>query len=235
MDRDAIEEMFQAVGPVTIKRMFGGKGIYHQGRILALEVYDEILLKADEESAPSFDAAGGSIRASSTWARAPRSSSPSRCCSSCVCCSCASSSRSRVCSSPAADWMRSSASRRRLKARRRSRSWASICDDAVLFCALASLRRTAEPGDVCLRVLMCWPSEILLYVEGDDDKGPPHQGGEELTKTAVQFGPRNTVLANVYAPNGTILLGANSKANGAFIGKRVHVDQQVELILDSGF
>ena len=58
MDRDAIEEMFQALGPVTIKRMFGGKGIYHQGRILALEVGGEILLKADEESAPDFSAAG---------------------------------------------------------------------------------------------------------------------------------------------------------------------------------
>ncbi|WP_411035833.1 TfoX/Sxy family protein [Shinella sp. BYT-45] len=58
MDRDAIEEMFEALGPVTIKRMFGGKGIYHQGRILALEVDGEILLKADGESAPDFAAAG---------------------------------------------------------------------------------------------------------------------------------------------------------------------------------
>lgn len=58
MDRDAIEEMFQALGPVTIKRMFGGKGIYHQGRILALEVDGEILLKADEQSAPDFSDAG---------------------------------------------------------------------------------------------------------------------------------------------------------------------------------
>ncbi|MDX3976839.1 TfoX/Sxy family protein [Shinella sp.] len=58
MDRDGIEEMFQALGPVTIKRMFGGKGIYHQGRILALEFKGEILLKADEESAPDFSAAG---------------------------------------------------------------------------------------------------------------------------------------------------------------------------------
>jgi DNA transformation protein len=58
MDRDAIEEMFQALGPVTIKRMFGGKGIYHQGRILALELHGEILLKADGESAPVFEEAG---------------------------------------------------------------------------------------------------------------------------------------------------------------------------------
>ena len=58
MDREAIEEMFQALGPVTIKRMFGGKGIYREGRILALEVQGEILLKADGESAPHFEEAG---------------------------------------------------------------------------------------------------------------------------------------------------------------------------------
>ena len=58
MDTIEIEEMFQALGPVAIKRMFGGKGIYHMGRILALEVGGEILLKADEISAPEFEAAG---------------------------------------------------------------------------------------------------------------------------------------------------------------------------------
>lgn len=58
MDNAAIEEMFQGLGPVTIKRMFGGKGIYHMGRILAVEVRDEMLLKADETSAPEFAAAG---------------------------------------------------------------------------------------------------------------------------------------------------------------------------------
>lgn len=58
MDNIEIEEMFQALGPVTIKRMFGGKGIYHMGRILAIELDSEMLLKADEISAPEFDAAG---------------------------------------------------------------------------------------------------------------------------------------------------------------------------------
>jgi DNA transformation protein len=38
--------------------MFGGKGIYHLGRIIALEVRDEMLLKADETSATEFAAAG---------------------------------------------------------------------------------------------------------------------------------------------------------------------------------
>ncbi|WP_028744577.1 TfoX/Sxy family protein [Rhizobium mesoamericanum] len=58
MDAAAIEEMFQGLGPVTIKRMFGGKGIYHMGRIVAVEVRGEMLLKADEQSAPEFAAAG---------------------------------------------------------------------------------------------------------------------------------------------------------------------------------
>lgn len=58
MDNIEIEEMFQALGPVTIKRMFGGKGIYHMGRILAIELNSEMLLKADETSAPEFEAAG---------------------------------------------------------------------------------------------------------------------------------------------------------------------------------
>lgn len=58
MDNLDIEEMFSALGPVTIKRMFGGKGVYHQGRIIALDFRDEILLKADTVSAPVFEAAG---------------------------------------------------------------------------------------------------------------------------------------------------------------------------------
>jgi DNA transformation protein len=53
-----IAEMFQGLGPVTIKRMFGGKGVYHNGLIVGLEVNGEILLKADQESAADFAAAG---------------------------------------------------------------------------------------------------------------------------------------------------------------------------------
>jgi len=60
MDNDAIRDMFESLGEVTIKRMFGGKGVYHQGKILALEVSGEILLKADAESAPEFAGAGSS-------------------------------------------------------------------------------------------------------------------------------------------------------------------------------
>lgn len=58
MDNAAIEEMFEGLGPVSIRRMFGGKGIYHQGLIIAIDLRDEVLLKADETSAPAFEAAG---------------------------------------------------------------------------------------------------------------------------------------------------------------------------------
>jgi DNA transformation protein len=58
MDNIEIEEMFQALGPVTIKRMFGGKGVYHMGRIVAVEVNSEMLLKADEISGPGRQTLG---------------------------------------------------------------------------------------------------------------------------------------------------------------------------------
>ncbi|KQZ78290.1 competence protein TfoX [Mesorhizobium sp. Root157] len=58
MDDERIGELFDGLGPVAIRRMFGGKGIYYQGVIIALVLRDELLLKADAESAPDFAAAG---------------------------------------------------------------------------------------------------------------------------------------------------------------------------------
>ena len=58
MDFTVIEEMFEAVGPVTIKRMFGGLGIYAKGTIIAIETDGEIFLKADAHSAKTFAEAG---------------------------------------------------------------------------------------------------------------------------------------------------------------------------------
>ena len=58
MDRAEIEEMFAGLGEVSIRRMFGGKGIYHHGLIVAVELRGEMRLKADALSAPEFEAAG---------------------------------------------------------------------------------------------------------------------------------------------------------------------------------
>ena len=58
MDNAAIEDMFETLGPISIRRMFGGKGIYCEGVILAVEVDGEILLKGDAETAPVLEEAG---------------------------------------------------------------------------------------------------------------------------------------------------------------------------------
>lgn len=58
MEDDVISEMFEGLGTVSIRRMFGGKGIYHNGLIVGVEVRGEVLLKADRVSAPEFEAAG---------------------------------------------------------------------------------------------------------------------------------------------------------------------------------
>jgi DNA transformation protein and related proteins len=58
MDNVEIEELFAALGPVTIKRMFGGKGVYHRGRFIAVVFKGEMLLKADALTAPAFAEAG---------------------------------------------------------------------------------------------------------------------------------------------------------------------------------
>lgn len=58
MENAAIEEMFETLGPISIRRMFGGKGIYCEGVILAVEVDGEILLKGDAETAAELEGAG---------------------------------------------------------------------------------------------------------------------------------------------------------------------------------
>lgn len=58
MDNQAIEEMFQSLGLITIKKMFGGKSIYVRGVIMAIETNGEIFLKADAASAQQFASVG---------------------------------------------------------------------------------------------------------------------------------------------------------------------------------
>jgi DNA transformation protein len=58
MENDDIQDLFQSVGPVTIKRLFGGKGIYVDGMIVACYLRDELMLKGDNEAAPLYEAAG---------------------------------------------------------------------------------------------------------------------------------------------------------------------------------
>ncbi|MGL4406158.1 MAG: TfoX/Sxy family protein [Notoacmeibacter sp.] len=59
MDDDHLRDLFSSFGPISIKKMFGGKGIYADGLIIAIELSGEgLLFKADDQSAPDFAAAG---------------------------------------------------------------------------------------------------------------------------------------------------------------------------------
>jgi DNA transformation protein len=58
MDRARIEELFVPFAAVSVKRMFGGHGVYADGVFFALEIAGEIYLKADRHSTPAFQKAG---------------------------------------------------------------------------------------------------------------------------------------------------------------------------------
>jgi len=55
---DALPEVFEALGRVTIKRMFGGAGVWHDGLMCAVVMRDTLYLKTDEATRPFFDALG---------------------------------------------------------------------------------------------------------------------------------------------------------------------------------
>jgi DNA transformation protein len=52
---DDIQELFSVFGPVSVRRMFGGAGIYADGTHFALIARGVIYLKADEETVPAFE------------------------------------------------------------------------------------------------------------------------------------------------------------------------------------
>ncbi len=58
MDAEAIRELFAAFGPVSVRRMFGGAGVFADGIIIAIVADGVIYLKADEATVPAFEAEG---------------------------------------------------------------------------------------------------------------------------------------------------------------------------------
>ena len=58
MDADFIRDLFSEFGPVDVRRMFSGAGVYAGGIIFALILRDAIYLTADEQSGPRFEAEG---------------------------------------------------------------------------------------------------------------------------------------------------------------------------------
>ena len=53
-----LDELFSALGPISTRALFGGHGVYHDGRIIGIVIDDMLYLKADAETRAAFEAAG---------------------------------------------------------------------------------------------------------------------------------------------------------------------------------
>ena len=51
----SLHEVFERLGRIETRRMFGGHGVYHEGRMFGLIAGNRLYLKADAESAAHFD------------------------------------------------------------------------------------------------------------------------------------------------------------------------------------
>ncbi|MBU1442315.1 MAG: TfoX/Sxy family protein [Gammaproteobacteria bacterium] len=51
----SLHEVFERLGRIETRRMFGGHGVYHEGRMIGLVSGDRLYLKTDAESAAHFD------------------------------------------------------------------------------------------------------------------------------------------------------------------------------------
>ena len=55
---DHLAELFEAFGPVTVRRMFGGHGVYRDGVMFGLVSNDALYLKADDGNRAKFESRG---------------------------------------------------------------------------------------------------------------------------------------------------------------------------------
>lgn len=53
-----ITDLLSSFGPVAIRRMFGGAGVYRDGVMFALVAYDTLYLKVDDATRPDYERAG---------------------------------------------------------------------------------------------------------------------------------------------------------------------------------
>jgi DNA transformation protein len=58
VDSDFIVELFAPFGPVTVRRLFGGGGLFAQGLMFGLVFDGAIFLKVDDASIPDFEREG---------------------------------------------------------------------------------------------------------------------------------------------------------------------------------
>jgi len=53
-----LHEVFELLGPISVRKMFGGYGVYHNGLMFALVSDDTLYLKADAVNVDRFEELG---------------------------------------------------------------------------------------------------------------------------------------------------------------------------------
>ena len=56
--KDLIEELLAPLGPVVVRRMFGGGGVFLDGLMFGLVAGEALYLKVDDRNLPAFEAEG---------------------------------------------------------------------------------------------------------------------------------------------------------------------------------
>jgi DNA transformation protein len=52
-----LRDLFEPLGPISTRAMFGGHGLYFDGMIIGIIIQDALYLKVDEQTRPRFEAA----------------------------------------------------------------------------------------------------------------------------------------------------------------------------------
>lgn len=58
MDPESLQDLFEEIGPIRVRPMFGGSGIYSGDLIFGIVAGGEIYLKVDEATRADFERAG---------------------------------------------------------------------------------------------------------------------------------------------------------------------------------
>jgi DNA transformation protein len=53
-DPHRFNDLFAAFGPITLRRMFGGEGLFVKGQIIGLVMQDRIFFKTDDTTRPDY-------------------------------------------------------------------------------------------------------------------------------------------------------------------------------------
>jgi DNA transformation protein len=53
-----LRDLFEPLGPISARAMFGGHGVYFEGMIIGIVIEDALYLKVDEHTRARFEAVG---------------------------------------------------------------------------------------------------------------------------------------------------------------------------------